>query len=176
MTIYKGKKRNLKITGIVFFCFVAMILTLLLFTERGFFPWLFTVFLLLMCIPTYSGMILSIKMDENKLVIRRPFSWQTLKISNIAFCAVHDIGEGQSTLYIFPKQKWAGRESIKGIKTTMSYEEAVEALSKGGRIQDFKVNFSRAFKVPVSLVENGDELKEKILDCVDELHYKVFSN
>jgi len=176
MTIYKGKKRNLKTTGIVFLSFVAMILALLLFTQRGFFPWLFTVLLILMCIPTYSGMILNIKMDENKLEINRPFSRQTLKISSIAFCAVHDIGEGQSILYIFPKQKWAGREKIKGIKTNMSYEEAVEALSKGGRVEGLKVNFNKAFKVPVSLVENGDELKERILDKVDELNCKIFNN
>ncbi|MPN49334.1 hypothetical protein SDC9_196952 [bioreactor metagenome] len=49
----------------------------------------------------------------------------------------------------------------------------MEALSKGGRVQDLKVNFNKAVKVPVSMVENGEELKERILNSVDAHHCKA---
>lgn len=173
MTIYKGKRSNLKGTSLVMLGFIAMILIIYFFTERGFLPWFFIISLSLMCIPTYGGMILSISMDENKVVIKRPISRKTLKLSQIAFCAVHDIGEGKSTLFVFVKQKWGSGYRIKGVKSSMTYEEIIKALSKGGRIQDFKVNFNKTVKVPVSLVENGEELKERILDCVEGHHYKA---
>jgi len=173
MTIYKGKASNLKGTSLVMLGFIAMILIIFFFTKRGFLPWFFIISLSLMCMSVYGGMILSITMDDEKVVIRRPLSWKTLKLSQIAFCAIHDIGEGKSTLFVFVKQKWGSDYRIKGVKSSMPYEEIVEALKKGGRIQDFKVNFNKAVKVPVSLVENGDELKERILDCVEGHHYKA---
>ncbi|SHI81790.1 hypothetical protein [Lutispora thermophila] len=176
MTVYKGKASNLKGTSLVMLGFIAMILIIYFFTERGFLPWFFIISLALMCIPVYGGMILKITMDEKKVVIRRPLSWKTLKLSQIAFCAVHDIGEGKSTLFVFVKYKWGNDYRIKGVKSTMSYDEIIKALKKGGRIQDLKVNFNKAVKVPVSLVENGDELKERILDCVEGHHFNAVNN
>ncbi|MDD2482384.1 MAG: hypothetical protein WCY24_08390 [Lutispora sp.] len=176
MTVYKGNKNTIKWAAITLLTFIGMILMIYFFTGRGFFPWFLIASLLLMCIPTYQGMIISISIDENKLVIRRPISWQTLKLSNVAFTAVHEIGEDKSVLFVFTKQKWGSSYRIKGIRSKMSYEESMEALAKGGRIQDFKVNFNLATKVPVSMVENGEELKERILDSVDAHHCKAVYN
>ena len=173
MTVYKGNKNTIKWAGVTLLAFIGMILMIYFFTKRGFMPWFFMGSLFLMCIPTYQGMIISISIDENEVVIRRPISWQTLKLSNVAFTAVHEIGEGKSVLFVFTKQKWGSSYRIKGIRSKLTFEESMEALSKGGRIQDFKVNFSLATKIPVSMVENGEELKERILDSVDAHHCKA---
>lgn len=173
MTIYLGKKDNFKYTSIAFLSFMALILILFFFTKRGFFPWFFMISLFLMMIPTYKGMVSKISMDENKIIISRPLSREIIDISHIAFCAVHDIGEGKSTLYVFLRKKKGESYKIKGIKSQKSYEEIMEALSKGGRPEGIQVNFNKAAKVPVALVENGDELEEKILDSVDMHHYNA---
>lgn len=176
MTVYKGKKSTLKWTGITILSFIGLIFIIYFFTKRGFLPWFFMISLFLMCIPAYNGMIVNISIDESKVVIRRPLSWKTLKISRIAFCAVHDIGEGKSLLFVFTIQGSGHSKSIKGIKSKMPYEETMKALEKGGRIQDVKVNFNKAVKVPVSMVENGEELKKRILDSVDAHHYKAVNS
>lgn len=173
MTVYLGKKDNLKYTSIAFLSFIALILILFFFTKRGFFPWFFMISLFLMMIPTYKGMVSKISMDENKIIISRPLSREIINIPHIAFCAVHNIGEGKSTLYVFLRKKKGESYRIKGIKSQKSYEEIMEALSKGGRPEGIQVNFNKAAKVPVALVENGDELEEKILDSVDMHHYNA---
>lgn len=176
MKVYKGKKSNLKVTSLVLLSFIALILLIFFGTKRGFFAWSVMILLFLMCIPTYKGMILRITMDDKKLRIIRPFSWQTLNLSKIAFCAVHEIGEGRSTLFVFTKYKLAGKERVKGIKTDIPFEEVAKVVSESGKINDFKINFSKAFKIPVSLVENGDELKEKLLEYVDGHYYIAVNN
>ena len=176
MTVYKGYKSTLKWTGITLLSFIGLILLIYFFTSRGFLPWFFMVSLLLMCIPTYQGMIMSISIDDEKVVVRRLLNQQTIKLAQAAFCAVHDIGEGKTLLFIFTRQKWGGGHRIRGIKAKMSYEEVMDALSKGGRVQDLKVNFNKAVKVPVSMVENGEELKERILDSIDAHHCKAVYN
>lgn len=173
MTVYQGKKENLKYTSITILSFIVIILVLFFFTKRGFWSWFFIVSLALMALPTYKGIIIKITMDDMRVIIKRPISRETINISDIAFCAVHDIGEGKSTLYVFLKKKWGNSYKIKGIKSKMPYEEIMEALSKGGRPEGIQVNFNKASKIPVALVENGDELKEKILDSVDMHHYNA---
>lgn len=173
MTLYKGNRKTMMLAGISLLCFIALILIIYFFTERGFLPWFFMIILFFMCIPAYNGMIVSISMDDKKVVIRRPLSFQTINLSQAAFCAVHDVGEGKSLLFVFIRQRWGKGHRIKGIKSRLSYEEVIDALSKGGRVQDLKVNFNRAVKVPVSMVENGDELKERILDSIDRRHCKA---
>lgn len=173
MWVYQGKKGNLKATSIVTLSCIAIILLLFFFTKRGFFPWFFIISLFLIIIPSYKGMILKISMDEDRIIISRPLSHELIKIPDISFCAVHDIGEGNSTLYVFLRKKSGQTYRIKGIKSEKTYEEIMEALSKGGRPEGVKVNFNKASKIPVSLVENGNELKEKILDSVDAHHYNA---
>lgn len=173
MTVYQGKKGNLKYTSITILSFIVLILIIFFYTKRGFLPWFFMISLFLMMFPTYKGMILKISMDDIKIIVSRPLGREIINISDIAFCAVHDIGEGKSTLYVFLKKKWGKSYKIKGIKSKMPYEETMKALSKGGRLEGIQVNFNRAAKIPVALVENGDELKEKILDSVDMHHYNA---
>lgn len=173
MTVYKGNRKSMMLAGISLLCFIGLMLLIFFFTKRGFLPWFFIFVLFIMCVPAYNGMVLSISMDEKKVVIRRPLSWQTINLSRAAFCAVHDIGEGKSLLFVFVKQKWGKGHGIKGIKSSLSYEEVMDALSKGGRVEDLKVNFNKAVKVPVAMVENGDELKERILDSIDAHHMKA---
>lgn len=173
MTVYQGKKENLKYTSITILCFIAIIFILFFFTKRGFWSWFFMISLALMVFPTYRGMIIKITMDDMRVIIKRPISREIISISDISFCAVHNIGEGKSTLYVFLKKKWGKNYKIKGIKSKMPYEEIMEALSKGGRPEGIQVNFNKASKIPVALVENGDELKGKILDSVDMHHYNA---
>ncbi|NLM44897.1 MAG: hypothetical protein GX201_12950 [Clostridiales bacterium] len=173
MKVYKGNRKSMMMAGLSLLCFIGLILLIFFFTKRGFLAWAFMFFLFIMCVPAYNGMIVSISIDEKKVVIRRPLSWQKINLSQAAFCAVHDIGEGKSLLFVFVRQKWRKGHGIKGIKSDMSYEEVLDALSKGGRVKDIKVNFNKAIKVPVAMVENGDELKERILDSIDAHHLKA---
>ncbi|NLN49611.1 MAG: hypothetical protein GX154_11130 [Clostridiales bacterium] len=171
MTIYPGKKGNLKGTSLVVLTIIAIILSIFFFTKRGVFAWFIMICLAFLIPLVYKGMILKITLYDNRIVILRPISRQTIKIADIAFCAVHDIGEGNFTLYSFMKNKKNGDVKITGIKSDKSYDEVLKTMKKGGKLEGIQINFNKADKIPIALVENSDELKEKILDNVDIQHY-----
>lgn len=173
MTVYRGKKGNLKGTSLVALTIIAIILLIFFLTKRGVFAWFMMVCLALLIPSIYKGMILKITLDDNRIIIRRPLSWHTIKISDIAFCAVHDIGEGNYTLYTFIKKKQGQTMKIEGVKSEKPYEEVMEALRKGGRPEGVQISFNKATKIPIALVENSNELKEKILDNVDIQQYNA---
>lgn len=173
MLVYPGKKGNLKGTFLVALTIIAIILSIFIFTKRGVFAWFIMACLAMLLPLVYKGMILSIKLDDKKIIITRPLSWQKIKISNIAFCAVQDIGEGNFTLYSFLKEKKKDGIKIIGIKSEKTYDEVLKAMRKGGKLEGIQVNFNKAEKIPIALVENSDDLKEKILDNVDIEHYNA---
>lgn len=171
MTVYPGKKGNLRGTSLVVLTIVAIILSIYFFTKRGVFAWFIMICLAFLIPLVYKGMILKITLYDNRIVIRRPVSKQTIKITDIAFCAVHDIGEGNFTLYSFMKVKTKDDIKITGIKSDKSYDEVMKTMKKGGKLEGVKINFNKADKIPIALVENSNDLKERILDNVDIQHY-----
>lgn len=173
MVICRGKKGNLKGTTLVVMTILAIISLIFIFTKRGVFAWFLMIILALLLPLVYKGMILKIKLDKNKIVIIRPLSWQTIKLKDVAFCAVHDIGEGNFTLYAFMKNIHGNDIKITGVKTEKSYDEVLTAMNKGGKLEGIQINFNKAAKIPIALVEDSEELKEKILDNVDIHHYNA---
>lgn len=171
MTVYPGKKGNLRGTSLVVLTITAIILSIFFFTKRGIFAWFIMICLAFLIPLVYKGMILKITLYDDRIVIRRPLSWQTIKIADIAFCAVHDIGEGNFTLYSFMKVKKKDDIKIIGIKSDKPYDEVMKTMKKGGKLDGVQINFNKADKIPIALVENSSELKEKILDNVDIQHY-----
>lgn len=173
MIVYPGKKGNLRGTFLVVLTIIAIISSIFFFTKRGVFAWFLMICLASLITLVYKGMILKISLCEDRIVIRRPLSWQTIKIADIAFCAVHDIGEGKFTLYSFIKEKRKDCTKIIGVKSEKSYDEVLKAMRKGGKLEGIQINFNKAEKIPIALVENSDDLKEKILDNVDIQQYNA---
>ncbi len=170
MVVCRGKAGNLKGTFLVALTIIAIIASILIFTKRGVFAWFIVICLGFLIPLVYKGMVLKISLDENKIVITRLLSWQRIKLSDIAFCAVHDIGEGNFTLYTFMKEKRGNDIRIIGVKSEKTYDEVMETMKRGGKLDGVQINFNKATKIPIALVENSDELKEKILDNVDIHH------
>ena len=173
MLIYKGKKGNLKSTFLVALVCAILASILLFFSCRGLFAWFLMAALFLIIILCYKGMVLKISLDETSVKITRPLGQEEIKIPDISFCTVHDMGEGQSTLYVFLRKRWGNTYKIRGVESDKSYEEIIESLSKERKPEGIKINFKKASKIPVALVENGNELKEKILDRINIERHKV---
>lgn len=170
MIVCRGKASNLRGTLLVVLTVIGIIALIFTFTKRGVFAWFIMICLALLISLVYKGMILKISLDENRIVITRPLSRQKIKLSDIAFCAVHDIGEGNFTLYTFMKKGHGNGISITGVKSEKPYEEVMDTMRRGGKLEGVQINFNKATKIPIALVENSDELKEKILDNVDIHH------
>ncbi len=173
MTSYKGKAGNLRGTLLVTLTIIAIIGSIFYFTKRGVFAWFLMICLALLISLVYKGMVLKISVDDNRIIISRPLSRQVIKLKDVAFCAVHDIGEGECTLYTFIRRNQGKNIGITGVKSEKPYEEIMETLRKGGKLEGVQINFNKASKIPIALVENNNELKEKILDHVDIHHYNA---
>lgn len=175
MTKYKGRWDAIRGPLVVFLIMMAMILIIYFVIPRGFFTYFF-IFLLLFFIPlVYSGLILSINMDAKKLVIIRPFTRTTVKFENVALCAVHCVEDGKYLIYAFVKARDSKGYTVRGIKPRLPFEEVVRMSAKDDNI-DLDINFSRAKKIPVSFVENCDELKDRFLMEVGKHHVVIMDD
>lgn len=175
MTKYKGRWDAIKGPLIVITVMIAMILAIYFLMPKGFFAYFFIVLLLFFTPLAYSGLVLSINVDDKKLVIVRPFSRTTVKFENVALCAVHCIEDGKYLVYAFVKMRDFKGYTVRGIKPRLPFEEVIKISSRDEKV-DLDVNFNRAKKIPVSFVENSEELKDRFLMEVGKHHVGIMDD
>lgn len=175
VTKYKGRWDAIRGPLLVLLVMVAMILTIYFFIPKGFFTYFFIVLLLLFIPLVYSGLILSISIDDKKLVIVRPFTRTTVIYANVALCAVHCIEEGKYLIYAFVRKRDFKGYTVRGVKPRLSFEDVVR-ISAGEDSADLNLNFNRARKIPVSFVENGEDLKDRFMLEVGKHHVKIMDD
>ncbi|MGI6585470.1 MAG: hypothetical protein GX301_08605 [Gracilibacteraceae bacterium] len=172
MTEYKGRWEAIRGPLIVTAALIALIIYIYVFVSHGFWAYFFIGLLLLFIPIAYSGLILKITINEKKIVIVRPFTRMTVKFEDVALCAVHCVDNGKYLIYAFVKQRYHRGYTVKGIKPKLPFEEVVKRSSKEEGL-DLDVNFNRAKKIPVSFVENGQELKDRFMLEVGKYHVKI---
>ena len=109
-------------------------------------------------------------------MIYKPLGAKKIRFANIAFCMIHGIDETDSIVYAFVKKKRGNRTGVKGIKQDLSFEEVVRAINKAHENIDVDMNFNMAERIPVSLVENTEELKQEILHTLGGHQKKILNN
>lgn len=175
MTEYRGCRDSVKGPLIVLSLIIAIVLIIYLFIPHGFWAYFFIVLLLLFVPLTYSGLVLKITIDERKLTVVRPLTRTTVKFENVALCAVHCIEDGKYLIYAFVKQRYHGGYSVKGVKPKLPFDEVVRMSLKGDNM-DLDINFNRAKKIPISFVENSEELKDRFLREVGKYHVRIMGD
>jgi len=175
VTEYKGRWDAMKGPLAVLSIMIAIVLILYLFVPKGFFTYFFIVLLLMFVPLLYSGLVLKITIDEKKLAVVRPLTRMTVKFEDVALCAVHCVEEGKYLIYAFVKHRYRGGYTVKGIKPKLPFDEVVKMSSKAEDI-NLDMNFSRAKKIPVSFVENSEELKDKFLMEVGKYHVRIMDD
>ncbi|OGO76694.1 MAG: hypothetical protein A2Y23_10910 [Clostridiales bacterium GWB2_37_7] len=176
MKSYSGKSKSLAGLGIAIVVLTAIILGILIKVGVTGIVVVVSALLALVISFLYKGMIVKIKVDKEKVVIYKPLSKKTIKFCNIAFCMVHGIDETNSIIYAFVKKKFGSKTGVKGIKQTISFEEVVKIISKTDEYNDLDINFNMSEKIPVSLVENTEELKRDILTTLSGYQNKIINN
>lgn len=162
MKEYKGKSKSILGLGIAIVVLMGIIAAMLAyFGVRGL-TIVFTVLIALIVNLLYKGMILKILVDQDKVAIYKPLGKKTIRFENVAFCMVHGIDETESIMYAFVKKG----KGVRGVKQNLSYQEIVKRINQSDENLDLDINFSMAEKIPVSFVENSEELKTKILDAI----------
>ncbi|HOR85077.1 MAG TPA: hypothetical protein PLL98_01200 [Bacillota bacterium] len=175
MTEYRGRWSAIKGPLIVLSVIIALVLTIYLFIPKGFFTYFFIALLLAFTPLAYSGLVLKIKIDENKLVVVRPFTRTTVRFEDVALCAMHCVEEGSYLIYAFVKQRYSKGYTVKGVKPKLPFDEVIK-MSLDKEDINLDINFSRAKKVPLSFVENSEELKDRFMMEVGKYHVKIMEN
>ncbi len=175
VTEYKGRWDAIKGPLVVLSVIIAIVLVIWFFIQKGFLAYFFIALLLLFVPLTYSGLVLKIKINEERLIIIRPFTRVTVKFEDVALCAVHCIDEGKYLIYAFVKQRYRRGYTVKGIKPRLPFDEVVKMASREDDI-NLDINFNRAKKIPVSFVENGEELKDRFMMEVGKYHVKIMDD
>lgn len=175
MTNYKGRWDAIKGPLVVLSGIIAIALIIYLFMPHGFWAYFFIALLLLFVPLAYTGLVRKITIDEKKLVVVRPITRVTVRFEDVALCAVHCVEEGKYLIYAFVKQRYRGGYTVRGIKPRLTFDEVVKMSSKNDNI-DLDINFSRAKKIPVSFVENCEELKDRFLMEVGKYHVKIMDD
>ncbi len=173
--IYKGSKENTKGPAIVFLVLLLLATILLIFARSNWFAVFMAVLFLFPLPMIYSGIILNIQLDNEKIVVQRPLGKQVIKFSDIAFCAVNGLEDNKFLIYAFKKRKKKGVISVKGVRENIPYHEIVRRMSDTQNTFDFDINFNQAAKIPVAFVENGVELKDAILKQINAEHVKLLN-
>lgn len=175
MTEYKGRWEAIKGPLVVLSILMAIVLILYLFVPKGFFTYFFIVLLLMFVPLLYSGLVLKIAISEKRLVVVRPLTRTTVKFEDVALCAVHCVDEGKYLIYAFVKQRYRKGYTVKGIKPKLPFDEVVK-MSLQNEDFDLDINFNRAKKIPVSFVENCEELKDRFLMEVGKYHVRIIDD
>lgn len=173
LKIYKGMKNSIKGPIIAVIIISALIFGNFYLLKISFASVLIGLLLLLLWTFAYSGIVLRITIDEGRIVVVRPITRIKVNIDDIVFCAVHGIDDNSSLIYTFMKRKIKGIISVKGIKPIKPYEEIVKIISDEQAKTELDVNFNMAAKIPVSFVEDGEELKATILAEVNKNQNKI---
>lgn len=172
MTEYKGRWEAIKGPSIVITVLIALIAIIYFFVPRSFWTYFFIILLVVFIPAAYSGLILKIKINEKKIIIVRPLTRMTIKFEDVALCAVHCVDDGKYLLYAFVKQRYRRGYSVKGIKPKLPFDEVVKMSLKEEDLT-LDINFNRAKKIPLSFVENCEELKDRFLMEVGKYHVKI---
>ncbi len=175
MTEYKARPEAIKGPAVMLAIMVALLLTIFFFFPKGFLTY-FLMGLILIFVPlAYSGVILKITMDDKKIVVVRPFSRLTVRIEDIAFCAVHGLDDGRHLVYAFVKRRHKGMDCVRGVKQKKPFGEIIREASKDDGCVDLDINFNMAKKLPVSFVEDAEALKDRILEAVNRKNEKYLA-
>ena len=172
---YKGRWDAIKGPLIVFMITIVIILILYFLMPKGFFTYFFIALLLFFTPLSYSGLILSIDIDDKKLVVVRPFTLTRVRFEDVALCAVHCIEGEKYLIYAFVKKRDFKGYTVRGVKPRLPFEEVVRMSSKEDNM-DLDINFNRAKKIPVSFVENCEELKDRFLFEVGKHHVRIMDD
>jgi hypothetical protein len=175
VTVYKGRWEAIRGPLVVLSIMIALILAIYFLIPHSFWTYFFIVLLLLFVPLAYSGLVLKITIDEKKLVVVRPFTRVTVKFPNVALCAVHTVEEGKSLIYAFVKARYRRGYTVKGVRPKLPFDEIVKMAAKDEEL-DLDINFNSAKKLPVSFVENGEELKERFLKEVGKYHVRIMDD
>ena len=175
MKVYQGKSKSLLTLSIIIGIFAAIIVVMLVLVGVKPLTVLFSVIFAFAIHFCYKGMILRIAVDEEKVVISRPLGKKTIRFADIAFCMVHGIDETESIIYAFVKKRMGNRIGVKGIKQQLTFEEVVRIINKSQENIDLDINFNMAQRIPVSLVENTEELKNRILQTLGGHQKKILN-
>ncbi|MGE5676650.1 MAG: hypothetical protein ACM3ZR_01170 [Pseudomonadota bacterium] len=175
MTTYKGRWEAIRGPLAVLAVMFAIVFIIFFFIPRGFFSYFFIALILFFVPLTYSGIILRIVVDDKKLVIFRPLTITVVRFEDVALTAVHCIEEGKYLIYAFVKARGFKGYTVKGIKPRLPFEEIVKLASKDEDI-NLDMNFSRAKKIPLSFVENAEELKDRFLFEVGKHHVRIMDD
>ncbi len=173
MEKFSGKPDSLKKLGISFIISVILIFVSLFFITSFMLKLFLLVIFIFAAFQFYKGLILSITVDDQKIIIYKPLNRSTIKFDDIAFCAVHGIDDDTTLLYAFRRKKRRKRDGVYGIKSNKSFDEIVKIVSEDEGNTDLNINFNMAFKVLISFVDKGDILRDKILTLVNERHKKI---
>ncbi|MDF2840210.1 MAG: hypothetical protein K0Q99_982 [Clostridia bacterium] len=176
MSTYKGKSKSLYGLGIAIGILTAIILGMLIIVGVKGITLIVTALVALIISFLYKGMIVKIVVDKEKIMIYKPLGKKTIQFSNVAFCMVHGIDETDSIIYAFVKKKFGKEAGVKGIKQNISFDEVVRIINKSGDNLDLDINFNMADRIPVSLVENTEELKSEILTMLGGHQKKILNN
>ncbi|MFZ5353800.1 MAG: hypothetical protein ACOZCL_13910 [Bacillota bacterium] len=168
LTEYRGKKSSIKGPVIAVVIFTLLIISILLYFNFSYGSIIGAAAVFLLWIFAYKGIILKIKIDDKKITIVRPLSRNSILIENIVFCAVHGIDDDTTLVYAFIKKRVRGIMSVKGIKPKLPYQEIIRLVTDDRKKAELDVNFNMAAKIPVSFVENSEELKNRILEAVTQ--------
>jgi hypothetical protein len=163
---YKGKSKTLSGLGIAIAALTIIILAILLTVGFSGLPAVFVALIALVISFLYKGMIIKITLDNDKVTVYRPLGRKSIRFSDIAFCMVHGIDETDSIIYAFIKKRTGGTNRVRGVKQNLSFEEVIKAVNKSEGNIDFDINFNMAEKIPVSFVENAEDLKKGILETL----------
>lgn len=175
VTEYKGRWDAMKGPLVALSIIIALVLSIYLLAPKGFFAYFFIALLLLFVPLIYSGLILKITINGEKLVVVRPLTRTTVRFEDVALCAVHCVEEGSYLIYAFVKQRYRKGYSVRGIKPKLPFDEVVRMASKDEDI-NLDINFNRAKKIPVSFVEKGEEIKDRFLLEVGKYHVKIMDD
>jgi hypothetical protein len=173
MEKFAGKRNSIIKLGSIFAISSLLAIVSYLYISNVALKIILLIIFIISAYNVYKGLILFITVDDQKIKIYKPFGIQTIKFDNIAFCAVHGIDDDTTLLYAFTRKKGLKGDRVSGIKSRKSFNEIVKIISDDEGNTDLNINFNMASKVLISFVENGDELRDKILATVNERHKKI---
>jgi hypothetical protein len=176
MKEYPGKTKLLAGLGIAIAVLGAIILLIIMTAGVKGITIVISAFLAFIISFLYKGMVLKISIDNEKVQIFKPLGRKTIKFSNIAFCMVHGIDETDSIVYVFVKKKVGKATRVRGIKQQLSFEEVVKKINKCEENVDLDINFNMSEKIPVSLVQNTEQLKNEILTTLGGHQKRILNN
>ena len=176
MKNYQGKTKALTGLGIAIGVMGAIILGTFIIVGVNGITIVIAVLLAFIMNFLYKGMVLKIVVDKDKISIYKPLGPKIIRFTDIAFCMVHGIDEMDSIIYAFVKKRVGKNAGVKGIKQNIPFQEVIKIINQSNDHVDLDINFNMAEKIPVSLVEDTEDLKNEILKTLGGHQKKILNN